>query len=131
MTAVPVSLWRLDDLSPPQRRVELEHLSDWVEWLREQDLEVPSCWYAHGWCRHRLAALMHWWRGIVDPAEGCRWWAEVAALVQSQPWMDALGHGGRHVDPVTHGLVPVPSLDDELGTLSGDVEAFAPQAARP
>lgn len=121
--------WQLEDLAGDHRTAQLSICEAFVEHLRSQGVEVPRCWHTHGWIRCHLRALLAWWEVISEPHEAVRWWMDLEQLVQSPMWRDALSHDGRHVDPLTHERVPVPSLaqliEAERETEKGETDAAA------
>ena len=90
--------WDVDALGPEQLRSAYLDLAGFVGWLGECDVDVPSCWYVHGWLVRRLAALRHWREEVLDPeatAKGaCDWWSALAQL--QSDWQEAHGHQGAH-----------------------------------
>jgi hypothetical protein len=118
--------WQLDDLPPDARAAELDSCLLFAEFLRAQSIEVPACWYTHGWIRSHLRALLAWWEVLSEPHEAVRWWMDLEQLVQSAMWRDALGHDGRHVDPLTHERATVPLFEEWLVA-----ETNHPAARRP
>ena len=93
--AVP---WDIDALSGDELRAAYLDISHFVAWLRECDVDVPACWYAHGWTVRRLAVMRHWLTAALDresPAKAANdWWAALVALERA--WADLRAHHGAH-----------------------------------
>ena len=112
-----IPMWKLNDLTKQPLRTQLDRLDDFVDKLRLEGIDVPACWYTHGWLRRRLAILMAWHFGAVEPNDGNRWWVELFALIATPHWHDAISHAGQHVDPATHERIPIPSFDEVTASL--------------
>ena len=111
--AVP---WLPDTLDAALLAVAYGRLGDFVTWLRELDIEVPQCWYLHGWVVHRLLALQKWHAELSDGQSTARtavdWWAlGLQPLVRD--WEQILAHRGRHApaDDPFGPTVTVPPLE--------------------
>lgn len=109
-------VWRLDELDPEAIRPELYRIADFVDWLHTNEVEVPKCWYVHGWLRHRLAAFLASWDAVSSGQEATRWWADLWSARQSDEWRQADGHGGRHSNG-RHEDVRTPALKDVVDEL--------------
>jgi hypothetical protein len=118
--AVP---WDIDALSGDELRATYLDLSRFVAWLRQCDVDVPACWYVHGWVVRRLAALQHWRTATLDaeaPAKATNdWWVALVALQRA--WADLRGHHGAHpprerpwADPVA-----TPAFEDVVSAAVG------------
>jgi hypothetical protein len=110
--------WDLDALSPEELRAAYLDLSGFAGWLRECDVDVPACWYVHGWLVRRLAALRHWRDAVLDPEAGakaaCDWWTALFAL--QREWEEVRGHHGAHTprDEPWGNPVPTPAFEDSV-----------------
>jgi len=119
--AVP---WDLKSLDPPVRAEAWADLVGFVDGLREDDVEIPSCWYVHGWVVERLLALAHW-RGDAfgegsSAREAADWWSSgLAPLIRDCEPLH--GHHGVHpprespwADPE-----PTPSIEEVMARSIG------------
>ncbi len=90
--------WDLDALTPDELRAAYLDLSGFVGWLRDCDVDVPGCWYVHGWVVRRLAALRHWREAVLHPEAPAKaaneWWSALFAL--QRDWEEVRGHHGAH-----------------------------------
>jgi hypothetical protein len=90
--------WDLGAMTSEELHAAYLELSGFVGWLRECDIDVPGCWYVHGWLIHRLAALLHWRDATLDPEVSAKaaadWWAALFAL--QREWQELHGHHGIH-----------------------------------
>ena len=110
--------WDIDVLSGEELRAAYVDLARFVAWLRECDIDVPTCWYVHGWVVRRLAVLRHWRQLLLTgggPPKGPNeWWTALFNL--QRDWGDLRGHHGAHPprerpweDPVA-----TPSLENAI-----------------
>ena len=97
--------------------VTLYRLGDFGAWLIAADIDLPKCWYTHGWIRSNLTAFMEWRETISNAAEAKQWWTDLLVLTASEMWSDAKKHYGRHVDPATDRRVAVASFDDTVAAI--------------
>lgn len=110
--------WDLDAVTAEQLRAAYLDLSGFVGWLRECDVEVPSCWHVHGWLVRRLSVLRHWREEVPDPAASAKsanaWWAALFEL--QRDWEEVRGHHGAHPpwDEPWGNPVATPALEDTL-----------------
>jgi hypothetical protein len=111
--------WDLDLLAPDDLRRLYEGVASFVAWLEECNIEVPRCWYTHGWVVRRLAALSYWHEVAYAPGSPPRdaadWWL-VGVEPLRRDWQELLAHRGKHVDPEApfDHPQPVPSLEDTI-----------------
>jgi hypothetical protein len=114
--ATPAVPWLPDTLDAGLLAVAYGHLGDFVAWLRELTIDVPQCWYVHGWAVHRLLALQHWHAQFRDGHSSPRatvdsWAAGLQPLVRD--WEDLFAHHGRHAptDDPYGDAVTMPALE--------------------
>ena len=129
-------VWDLDRLDPALRKAELYRLSAFVEELTAKDIEVPRCWYVHGWIRDRLGAFLAWRGEITTGAEAARWQADLATCQQSRDWHDAIHHSVMHRSAAKAGdgagtgtEVRLPAFADAVRELCSPSPLAAPAAA--
>jgi hypothetical protein len=117
--AVP---WDVDSLDGEELRRTYAAIADFVGWLRQCDIAVPSCWYTHGWVVRRLAALRVWQDDVhSDDATGreaAEWW-RIGLMPLCADWRELIGHRGEHASPDNplDDPAPVPSLDQVIAEL--------------
>jgi len=117
--ATPAVPWLPETLDPGLLAVAYRDLGDFVAWLRDLHVDVPQCWYVHGWIVHRLLAVQHWYTAIRDgrptPRTTVDWWAlGLQPLVHD--WADVLAHRGRHApdDDPFGPTVTTPTLEEVI-----------------
>ena len=110
--------WDLDSLDPIGLRDAWNGLLGFVEHLFDLDVQLPDCWYTHGWVIRRLAVLSAWHVHVTGheatPHEANAWWQALSALVRELEPLRA--HRGAHPPPARpwDPPVPIPSLDDAI-----------------
>ncbi len=113
--AVP---WDLDALGSGELHAAYLELARFVGWLRHCDVDVPSCWYVHGWLVRRLAALLHWRDATLDPEVTAKaaadWWS--ALFVLQREWQELHGHHGTHPPDGRPWATPIatPAFEDAV-----------------
>src|SRR5690242_7436147 len=72
-----VADWDLRTLGSDALSAALADVAAFVDRLVDDGIEVPRCWYAHGWIRERLAALLHWRTECyaASARSAADWWA--------------------------------------------------------
>lgn len=129
----PPPPWDLEHCTAPQLAQRYADLLGLVSWLGEQDLDVPACWYAHGWVVSRLAAIQAW-RTVAygpgaHPRDAADWWAlGLAPLLRD--WEPLLAHQGKHPPPDAPWDDPVP-LPEFSEFVKAQVAARAQRDAEP
>lgn len=118
--------WDLTSLDAGLVVEAMTDLRDFVDDLVDAGIDVPCCWYVHGWVRDRLAAVGHWRREAygASPRSAAEWWSHgVGPLLRD--WEPLLVHGSLHPDPASpYGtLLPLPSFDDVVAELAAAIEA--------
>ena len=113
----PIPVWDFDRLEPLLFKKEMYKVAGFVEWLSAREVEVPACWYVHGWLRDRLAAFLAWRGEWKSGADAARWWSDLAAFEQSKAWQTALHHGGFHSRDGSD--TPTPKFADVVRDLVG------------
>jgi hypothetical protein len=110
--------WDLDALSPEELQASLIDLSGFVGWLRECDIDVPSCWHFHGWLVRRLLVLRHWREDVLDVEARAKaandWWSALSEL--QRDWEEVRSHRGAHPpreEPWGNPVV-TPALEDTV-----------------
>jgi hypothetical protein len=125
--------WDLEHCPVGQLAQRYADLQAFVSWLQRQDVGVPSCWYAHGWTVHRLAALQAWrtlaYGPGTHPRDAADWWAVGLAALQ-RDWEPLLGHQGRHPPPDAPWDDPVP-IPEFAEFVRAQVAARAHRDAEP
>jgi len=117
--AVP---WDLDSLDGDALRQAYAAIADFVGWLRQCDITVPSCWYTHGWVVRRLAALRVWqddaYSDDATGREAAEWW-RTGLMPLCADWRELIAHRGEHTSPDNplDDPAPVPSLDQVIDEL--------------
>ena len=105
------SLWDLDRCTAAQLAQRYADLKAFTAWLQGQGVEIPACWYTHGWVARRLAAVHAWkaraYTPDAHPRESADWWAlGLAPLLRD--WEPLLAHQGKHPPPDAPWDDPVP-----------------------
>jgi hypothetical protein len=110
--------WDLDALTPGELHAAYLELSRFVGWLRDCDVNVPGCWYVHGWLVRRLAAFLHWREATLDSEVAAKaaadWWSALFAL--QREWEELRGHHGTHAprDRPWADPVATPAFEDAV-----------------
>ncbi|HET6293840.1 MAG TPA: hypothetical protein VFG33_10705 [Kribbella sp.] len=93
-----VICWR--DLEPSIAADELEHLTDWVNWINQRyrldHKVVPPCWAQHGCLVEELSALHTYWQACyledASPADPVGFHRDLdLALRRLRDWSSRLG----------------------------------------
>ena len=114
--------WDLDSLDSDELHREYTEVATFVDWLRDCDITVPSCWYTHGWVVRRLAALCVWHDDAhLDGASGrdaAEWW-RAGVMPLCTDWRDLIAHRGEHASPDNplEDPAPVPPLEEVVAQL--------------
>ncbi|MGH7746754.1 MAG: hypothetical protein ACREQ5_18665 [Candidatus Dormibacteria bacterium] len=118
-----VVAWDLDSLAPDELQAAYLDISGFVGWLHECDVEVPSCWYVHGWLVRRLAALRHWRDDTLGPEGTAKasadWWSALFRL--QLDWSEVHGHYGAHPprEQPWGNPIATPALEDTVSDAVG------------
>jgi len=91
--------WNLDTLDADFLRAAWLNLTTFVDWLHTEGIDIPRCWYVHGWVVRRLLALQHWhadsYASLATARQAAEWWSlGLRPLIQD--WADLQGHRGSH-----------------------------------
>ena len=115
---IPALPWDLDELPSGALRDQLTALATFVAWLRAADVDVPACWYTHGWVVRRLLALSYWHEAAhapgSHPRDAAEWWVALESL--RRDWEEITAHRGKHglPDAPLERPQPVASLDQVI-----------------
>ncbi|HUY98541.1 MAG TPA: hypothetical protein VMW47_13155 [Verrucomicrobiae bacterium] len=107
--------WDLEQLPAAQLAPAYADVAAFVTRLQAQGIDIPACWYTHGWLVARLAALAAWRAAAyapgASPRDAAEWWAVGVAGLQ-RDWEPLTVHQGRHPPPDApwDDPVPVPEL---------------------
>lgn len=113
--------WDLDALDADTLAAAYEELAEFVDRLVAADIDVPACWYVHGWVVHRLIALARWRREAHAPPASARnaaeWWAVgLASLIHE--WQPLHGHRKGHspIGRPWEDCVPTPPFGETVAS---------------
>jgi hypothetical protein len=115
------SPWDVRGLDPKALRISLTACAQFVDHLRGAGLDIPRCWYLHGWVLERLLALACWRADeYTASARGAAEWWSNGVMPLTRDWAELLMHGNRHPDPSNpYGeLVPLPPIEEVIETIA-------------
>ena len=110
--------WDLDSHDAIALRDAWDELLGFVEHLFDLDLQLPECWYTHGWVVRRLAVFSAWHIEVVGagatPREAASWWDSLSAFLHELEPLRS--HRGAHPPAAQpwQEPVPIPSLAEAV-----------------